>query len=150
MSAESTATCFVIMPIRKEGTEEFQYFRALHDTVITPALKELGYQVTRADDVAALGSIAADVVKRLAIADIVIADLSDLNANVFYELGYADGLGKRVIVTAKHGTELPFDVKDIPTIFWRGQKQLKDDLTARIRKVVKTAVSSAAPPIGSA
>jgi nucleoside 2-deoxyribosyltransferase len=34
---------------------------------------------------------------------------------VFYELGYADGLGKKVVVTAKDGTEPPFDISDVPT-----------------------------------
>jgi hypothetical protein len=141
MSAESTATCFVIMPIRKEGTEEFQYFRALHDTVITPALKELGYQVTRADDVAALGSIAADVVKRLAIADIVIADLSDLNANVFYELGIRHALRGQgtIMIVDTSRTDVPFDLKPYRVIEFtpdlRGIEKLRSLLVTFVRAI---------------
>jgi hypothetical protein len=67
---------------------------------------------------------------------------------VFYELGYADGLGGKVIITAKKGTKLPFDVKDIPTIFWKSQEQLGEDLQARIQSVVKSAIPAASPPIG--
>ena len=62
-------------------------------------------------------------------------------------MGYADGLGKRVIVTARERTELPFDVKDIPTIFWDGQRKLREDLTKRIQAVVKTGIGTAADPI---
>jgi hypothetical protein len=92
--------------------------------------------------------ILPDILERIERAAFVIVDLTDLRPNVFYELGYADGLGKKVIVTAKDGTDLPFDVKDIPTIFWSGQTQLRRDLEKRIRAVVKTAVPEAGPPIG--
>ena len=64
---------------------------------------------------------------------------------MFYELGYADGMQKHVIVTAKEGTELPFDVKDIPTIFWGSLVKLREDLERRIRKVVKTAAPIETP-----
>ena len=58
----------------------------------------------------------------------MIADVSDLSPNVFYELGYAKALGKDVIVTAKKGTQLPFDIGDIPAIFWEIQEDLKEGL----------------------
>ena len=67
---------------------------------------------------------------------------------MFYELGYADGLGGKVIVTAKKGTDLPFDVKDIPTIIWESQVELEQDLQKRIQSVMKSAVPGAGPPIG--
>jgi hypothetical protein len=74
--------------------------------------------------------------------------VAGIRPNVFYELGYADGLGGKVIVTAKKGTELPFDVKDIPTILWESQEDLGEDLRDRIQSVVKSAVPHAGPPIG--
>jgi hypothetical protein len=58
----------------------------------------------------------------------VIADVSELSPNVFYEVGYAKGLGKQVIVTARKGTQLPFDLGDVPTIFWEIQEDLKEGL----------------------
>ena len=141
MSTESSQSCFVIMPIRKEGTEEFQHFRALHDTVITPALKELGYAVTRADDVASMGSIAADVVRRLATADVVIADLSDLNANVFYELGIRHALRGQgtIMIVDKSRTDVPFDLKPYRVIEFtpdlRGIEKLRTSLVTFVRAI---------------
>jgi hypothetical protein len=58
------------------------------------------------------------------------------------------GLGGKVIVTARRGTELPFDVKDIPTILWESQEELGEDLRERIQSVVKSLVPQAGPPIG--
>ena len=110
----------------------------------------LGYECDRVTEENAEDRILPDILARIKRAAFTIVDLTDLRPNVFYELGYADGLGKKVVVTAKQGTELPFDVKDIPTIFWEGQKQLKDDLRKRILNLVKTAVPSASPPIGKA
>ena len=63
----------------------------------------------------------------------IIADVSVQSPNVFYELGYAHALGKRVIVTAKSGTVLPFDIFDVPTIFWSSQKELREELSLQIR-----------------
>jgi nucleoside 2-deoxyribosyltransferase len=108
----------------------------------------LDYRCERITEENAGDRILPDILERIGRAGFTIVDLTDLRPNVFYELGYADGLGKKVIVTAKEGTELPFDVKDIPTIFWSGQTQLRRDLEKRIRTVVKTAVPEASPPIG--
>jgi hypothetical protein len=112
--------------------------------------RELGYECERVTEENAEDRILPDILERIKRAAFTIVDLTELRPNVFYELGYADGLGKKVIVTAKQGTDLPFDVKDIPTIFWESQKQLKEDLRRRIQHVVKTAVPNASPPIGMA
>jgi hypothetical protein len=108
---------------------------------------ELGYECERINEESAGERILPDIVARLERAAFVIADLTELRPNVFYELGYADGLKKKVVVTAKDGTELPFDVKDIPTIFWDGQRKLREDLKKRIQAVVKTGIGTAADPI---
>ena len=70
------------------------------------------------------------------IADISVPAESQPRPNVYYELGYAQALGKDVIVTAKEGTELPFDIIDVPTQYWRGQRELSEKLTAKIRQLV--------------
>lgn len=92
--------------------------------------------------------ILPEILERIRQAAFTIVDLTDLRPNVFYELGYADGLGGKVIVTAKKGTELPFDVKDIPTIIWESQVELEQDLQKRIQSVMNSAVPGAGPPIG--
>jgi nucleoside 2-deoxyribosyltransferase len=112
-------------------------------------VKELGYRCTKVTQANAGERILPDILDRIRRAAFTIVDLTDLRPNVFYELGYADGLGKKVVVTAMKGTELPFDVKDIPTIMWSGQKQLKEDLRARIMEIMPSAIPNASPPIGT-
>ena len=59
---------------------------------------------------------------------------------MFFELGYASALEKPLVLTAKEGTELPFDVKDMPVIFWNpiDQKTLRDKLRDKIRLIAET------------
>jgi len=70
----------------------------------------------------------------------VIADVSEPSKreNVFYEIGYADGLGKPTIVTAKTGTSIPFDLIDIPIEFWSDYTDLKAKLSIRVREVSRS------------
>jgi hypothetical protein len=84
-------------------------------------------------------SIVAEIVKKITDSAFVIADLTELKQNVFFELGFARGLGKRVIATAKEGTELPFDVKDIPVTFWQpiNPLGLREKLIERIKPIAE-------------
>lgn len=109
---------------------------------------ELRYRCERVTQENAGERILPDILERIEHAAFVIVDLTELRPNVFYELGYATGLGKKVVVTAREGTELPFDVKDVPTIMWRSQRQLKQDLLKRIMSTVKPASAAASPPLG--
>ena len=110
--------------------------------------EDLGFRAARVTQENAGERILPDILARIEQAAFTIVDLTDLRPNVFYELGYADGLGRKVILTAKAGTELPFDVKDMPTILWKSQKQLREELRARIITVVKPASADASPPLG--
>ena len=67
----------------------------------------------------------------------VIADLSDVSVNVLFEVGFARALNKPVILTAKSGTQLPFDAHDIPTIFWKTQADLRKQLDNQIRALIE-------------
>jgi hypothetical protein len=108
--------------ISEELVDAYETFKSVTES--------LGFQCSKVTDETAGNRILPDILESIARAAFVIVDLTELRPNVFYELGYADGLGKRVVVTARKGTELPFDVKDIPTIFWGGQTQLRNDLGA--------------------
>ncbi|MFP5318130.1 MAG: hypothetical protein ACLGI2_07515 [Acidimicrobiia bacterium] len=128
-------TCFVIMPIRSEGSEDYLHFRTIYDDWIRPVLVEAGYSVVRGDDVQAAGAITKDVILRLAHADLVVADLTDLNPNVFYELGVRHALrGSGTVMLLDEGrTEaVPFDLTAYRVIMFRsdllGIGKLRRDL----------------------
>ncbi|HEX8222507.1 MAG TPA: tetratricopeptide repeat protein [Allosphingosinicella sp.] len=115
-------TCFIVMPIGKPGTDDHAHFSAISDH-IRGILEPLGYTVTRADDVQASGAITKDIVTRLGTADLVIADLTDLNANVFYELGVRHALrGNGTIMTLDESrtTPIPFDLSSYRVLKYSG------------------------------
>ncbi len=114
---------FVIMPSgnRDEYTNGKRESDHVFETIIKPAVikaaSELGpdltFDVTREVDKNESGSITAGIVKGLVEADVVIADLTGQNANVFFELGIRSSLRHKVtILLAQANTRLPFDIKD--------------------------------------
>ena len=80
-------TCFVISSIGNENDEKRRKADALLEYVIKQALEPMGYDVMRADEIAAPNSINRGIVEHLEDSDLVVADIHDHNPNVFYELG---------------------------------------------------------------
>jgi hypothetical protein len=100
---------FVVMPFRRKPTGRTERhipaevdFDALWERVYEPVLGELGYNAVRADrDAGAL--IVVQMIQRLAIADLVVADVTLANANVYYEIGVRQAAKERgcVLVAAE-------------------------------------------------
>jgi hypothetical protein len=113
------ALCFVIGVIGKDGTAERKHSDLLLNLVIKHVLKqdEFGYIVKRADEDTDPGMIGDRVVSDIIHADLVVADLTDLNPNAFYELGIRHSTEKPTIHIARAGTILPFDTVAHRTIF---------------------------------
>lgn len=109
------STCFVIMPIttprellEKYGNDQ-DHFTHVLDHLFRPALNELEYEVIP-PSASGAAVIQADIIRNLETADLVLCDISTLNANVFYELGVRTSLDKPVcIVKDELVARLPFD-----------------------------------------
>ena len=110
---------FVVMPFGiKEGFDGMIInFNAIYQDLIKPALVEAGFEPFRADEETTTGDILTDMFQELLLADLVIADLSIDNANVFYELGIRHAFKKRGIVHIQSGRAyMPFDIFNVRTI----------------------------------
>ncbi len=81
--------------------------------------------------------IVHEVIENIRRCAFVIADVSEPKPNVYYELGWAQALGKPVIVTAKEGVRLEFDIYDVPTIYWKNQKTLREGLAQRLERIAE-------------
>lgn len=90
--------------------------------------QEFEFDAERTDESTSLERIIPRIESGIRKSAFVLADISEPSPNVFYELGYAKGLGKDVIVSVKKGAEVPFDVGDVPTIRWSGQEDLREGL----------------------
>lgn len=66
----------------------------------------------------------------------MIVDLTNERPNVFFEAGYAHGLGKIPIYVARDGTSIYFDVKDYPVIFFKNMKELREGVARRISAII--------------
>ena len=120
-------TVFIIMSFKKEFDELF--------TVYSTVCKELGFEAVRTDKVYSLEKILPRILNGIRHSAFVIADVTETSPNVFYEIGFAEGLGRPVIATAKEGTKLPFDIVDTPITFWSSLEDLKGKLVPLIGEV---------------
>ena len=86
-------------------------FNAIYSQLISPALQTAGYEVQRADSVLDQQNVLRDIVTGIDRADLIVADLTGLNPNVFYELGIAHGLGIPTAMLTQDIDDVPFDLR---------------------------------------
>ena len=117
MNAESEKTCFVIAPIGEPESDTRRRSDQILRYIIRPAVEECGYIATRADEIDEPGIITNQVIQRVVDGDLVVADLTGLNPNVFYELAIRHAIRKPFIQVVNEGESIPFDVSVTRTIF---------------------------------
>ncbi len=101
--------CFVIMPFSQTNEKHTKiYWDNFFYKFIKPSVEQLGYSCRRST--AQPSSIIKEILKELYETDIVIAVLTDFNANVWYELGTRHSLRKGTIMIIEDGQKIPFDI----------------------------------------
>jgi hypothetical protein len=115
---------FVIMPFSgtKSCTEE--QWTDIFENVFSPAAEAAGLACSRAR--VATGSLIKSIVERLRNSYIVLADITDANPNVFYELGVRHSLSKRTIIVAQGANHIPSDLRGYwSLVYGTGPGQVK-------------------------
>lgn len=113
--SEDMRKCFVICPIGEEGTEVRINSDKLLKYIISPVCETCGFKAERVDKQNDANSITQTIIDSLENSDLVIADISGHNPNVFYEMGYRARTKKPMIHLRKKGENIPFDVNAIRT-----------------------------------
>ncbi|APZ47112.1 hypothetical protein BW723_12825 [Polaribacter reichenbachii] len=103
---------FVLMPF--DST-----FDDIYNFGIKQTANKCGFYCERVDEQIFEGSILTRIYNQIEKADIIIADLSNKNPNVFYETGYAHALNKNVILLTQKTEDIPFDLKHYPHIIYK-------------------------------
>src|SRR5260221_4255669 len=116
MSTEESKTCFVISPIGEEGSPIRYRADKIYNYVISPIIREAGYKVSRADKLSVPGLITSQIVEQILECDLVVADLTGRNPNVYYELAVRHAIRKPFIQIVEAGESLPFDIAGMRTI----------------------------------
>jgi len=110
-------TAFIICPIGEEKSETRIRSDQILKYLIEPVVSEFGYTACRSDMVAELGIITSRVIEHIVDDYLVIADITDYNANVFYELALRHALRKPYVQLMQEGQKPPFDVAQTRIIF---------------------------------
>jgi hypothetical protein len=127
----TTPNVFVIMSFASSG--EYKDLYAAIKRVCSD--KKFNYDAKRVDESNLNKRIIPEIHRQVRQCAFVIADVTEQNPNVFYELGFADGLAKEVILVAKKGTELPFDINDVPVLFWDSFTDFEEQLRKRVAEI---------------
>lgn len=102
-------TCFVISPIGTPESATRNRADLVFEFVIAEALSTLNFKIERADKLAEPGIITNQIIERVINSDLVVADLSERNPNVFYELALRHVARKPCIHLIAHDEDIPFD-----------------------------------------
>lgn len=135
MTAIDDSMCFVVMPFGDKVNIDGETIKALRQSVekgtplpketiapidfdrvyrkiIQPAAAAAGLTCVRCDEIQGAGSIHEDMFRHVRAADVVVVDISTLNANVFYELGVRHALRRKVtVLIQRKGTVAPFNIQ---------------------------------------
>ena len=121
---------FVLIPFDDE-------FADVYSGLISKALTSADYEVERADSRLDQQNILRDIVGGIHRADLIVADLTSLNPNVFYELGVAHGLRIPTIMISQVVDEVPFDLRSYRVEEYSTHFSRAEEIVARLQQIGK-------------
>lgn len=137
----SNKTCFIITPVGQPDSETRRSSDGLYLNIIKPLLETMEYEVSTSHLMYDAGSITDQIMESLLNADIVIANLTELNPNVMYELGVRHSAAKPVVVISLYGTKIPFDVSIERTILFKNDFQGAEELKNGLKQAIALVMS---------
>lgn len=131
--------CFVVSPIGDEGTAVRNNADKLFKYIIKPVCDVCDFEAIRVDQLNDANSITQVIIEYLDEADLVIADISGHNPNVFYEMGFRARTKKPIIHLKTKNEELPFDINTIRTFEYDlTDLDSVDEIKERLIKTIKS------------
>ncbi|MFH4822631.1 hypothetical protein WL046_24075 [Vibrio alginolyticus] len=113
-------TAFVLTPFNKNFDEDYQ--------VVRDFFVDFGYRCQRGDDVIVSHNVLGHILEQMARSEVVVANITGRNPNVFYELGIAHALGKKVIIIARSPKDITFDISNNQVVIYSNHAELKKQL----------------------
>ncbi|MCH8252759.1 MAG: hypothetical protein IID36_09945 [Planctomycetes bacterium] len=132
--------CFVMMPFADP-------FDIYFNKIYKDAIEKAGMEPIRADDLFRPSVIVSDIWNMVQKADVLFAELTTKNANVFYELGLAHAIGKPVILVSETMSDVPFDLQQLRVLLYNkddpswGEK-LASNITAAIQETLDAPIEA--------
>lgn len=138
--------CFVIMPVSKTKSCTADEWTGIFAQMIKPAVtgSRFGFTCERSEP--RTGNLIRDILNELNSADVVIADLTDMNPNVFYELGVRHTLRNRTILIAQDEKYVPSDLRSYWVIFYEKNLSGLQDFKNKVRGILKEMMDNPEKP----
>lgn len=108
--------------------------------VIRTECEKLQLRAQRVDEYVASGVVLRDIAKLIEDAEFLVFELSGERQNVYYELGYAHGVGneaKEILLVAEEGTTLHYDIAGLRVHFYKSLEGLQTLLAKGLAEMVR-------------
>ncbi len=135
--AKVRKTIFVVSPIGDDNTPVRGAADAFSKHLVKHVAVPLGYECVRADEISKSGVINNQIIRRLIDSEIVVADLTGLNPNVFYELAICHAVHRPFVHMIAKGTPFPavvaglraivYDIHDLDSVEAAASRALRSD-----------------------
>ena len=128
--------CFAIMPFSQTSEEHTEEYWTRHfDSFLKPNIEECGLEAYRSEPLR--GDVLKEIIAELVACPVVVADLTDGNPNVFWELGVRQSFKQGTVTIVEQGSKIPFDVSVKGTLFYYPKDHIKN---AKFIKKFKRAI----------
>jgi hypothetical protein len=150
---EARRTCFVVSAFGATAEEQRAYKQVLRHLV--QGVLEPDYEVIRADQIDEEGLITNQIIEHLLEDDLVVADLTGLNPNVFYEIAVRHAARKPIVHLITKGQEIPFDVANVRAVPYALDdpdllEEARDELGRKVKAIEGNDFKAAPNPISAA
>ena len=111
-----------------------------YKAAVEQVCKEAGFEAVRTDSRPAANThqIIDAIHNHIQTCGFVIADLTNERTNVYYEIGYAMGLNRKLILTSKKGEDVHFDLQGFNRVEWSGSENLKKQLKPIVKEYARS------------
>lgn len=123
---------FVIMSFEEKNSDTY--------LAIKDECKKIRLKAVRVDEVSGSGLILRSIINYIEKAEFLIVNLTDEKPNVYYELGYAHGVGNEdydILLVAKEGTKLHFDIAPLAVHFYSSTEHLRRIINEQLKDMIK-------------
>ena len=134
--------CFVIMPFSKTSEEHTEEYWTEHfETFLKPLIEECPeLEAHRSEPLR--GDVLRQIITDLVVSPVVVADLTDRNPNVFWEVGVRQSFKHCTVTIAKEGTKIPFDVSVKGILYYYPKNHIKNaKFIRKFRKAITDCLS---------
>ncbi len=125
----------VFVAMSFSGAEMDDVYSAIKDEC-----RKLRLRPIRVDENVGSGFIIKKIKELIEEAEFIVFDLSRERPNVYYELGYAHGVGNEandILLLAKEGTTIHFDIASLRILFYRSTEHLRSIVSSNLKKMIR-------------